>query len=96
MVEQHWPTVAEAAKRAGVTVGMIARLLRDGRLDGKKINGKCWIVNPRHLMTYVDQEPGVGRPRKNSAKKWKRRLDNNADIDKIQGYEGAKKEKEEE
>ena len=62
MPDEEYITVAEASKRAGLSMRHLARLLRDGTIEGIK-PGHDWLVKPSAVMEYLRQERKPGRKR---------------------------------
>lgn len=54
-------TVAEAAAKTGYTIQHIARLLRNGRIAGRKI-GPVWVTTIEAVEVYRSSDPKPGRP----------------------------------
>jgi excisionase family DNA binding protein len=52
---------AEAAKRLGVTVSRVLKMIRAKRLKATKF-GNVWMIDPKDLDAVKDRK--VGRPRK--------------------------------
>jgi excisionase family DNA binding protein len=59
-------TTPEVAKRLGVTVARVQRLIWDGRLPAQKI-GRDYVVRKEDLKLVADRKPG--RPLQKSASK---------------------------
>ena len=64
MADEEYITVAEAAKRSGLSMRHISRLLRDGTIRGIK-PGHDWLLHPSAVMEYLQQERKPGRKSKN-------------------------------
>lgn len=47
----------DASIKAGVSQGFIRRLVREGRIEGKKI-GRDWILKPESLEDYLKSSKG--------------------------------------
>jgi excisionase family DNA binding protein len=56
-------TVAEAAARTGYTVQHIARLIRQGKLEGMRV-GAFWLTTVEAVEVYRRSDPKPGRPGK--------------------------------
>jgi len=56
-MEPTWPTVRELSKQTGYHPEHIRRLIRQGRVEAKKL-GLLWFVNPESMAAYIKQ---VGR-----------------------------------
>lgn len=54
-------TVQEATARYGLSGGFIRRLIRNGRIRGRKM-GASWVIDPASLERYVKGERKKGRP----------------------------------
>jgi excisionase family DNA binding protein len=52
---------AEAAKRLGVTVSRVLKMIAAKRLKATKL-GNIWLIDPKDLDAVKDRK--VGRPRK--------------------------------
>jgi len=61
--DEEYITVAEASKRSGLSMRHIARLLKQGAIEGIK-PGHDWLVKPAALMEYLRQERRPGRRRR--------------------------------
>jgi excisionase family DNA binding protein len=61
VVEDEALSVDEAAVWLKVDAGTVRRLLRDGRLPGRKIDARQWRISADALKAYVerDQKPKV-------------------------------------
>jgi len=60
MPDEEYITVAEASKRSGLTMRHIARLLKQGTIEGIK-PGHDWLVRPAAVMEYLRNERKPGR-----------------------------------
>jgi excisionase family DNA binding protein len=60
MPDEEYITVAEASRLSGLSMRQIARLLRDGIIQGVK-PGHDWLVKPSAVMEYLQQERKPGR-----------------------------------
>ena len=60
MPDEEYITVAEAARLSGLSMRQVARLLRDGTIQGIK-PGHDWLVKPSAVMEYLQQERKPGR-----------------------------------
>jgi excisionase family DNA binding protein len=58
--DEEYITVAAASKRSGLSMRHIARLLREGKIEGIK-PGHDWLVRPAAVMEYLRQERKPGR-----------------------------------
>jgi excisionase family DNA binding protein len=58
--DEEYITVAQASKLSGLSTSQIARLLRDGQIEGIK-PGHDWLVKPSAVMAYLRQERKPGR-----------------------------------
>lgn len=58
-------TPTQAAIVIGCTDGRVRQLLRTGRLAGKKIGSRLWLISPDEVEKMRDFVPQTGRPRKN-------------------------------
>jgi hypothetical protein len=60
-------SVPEACDIVCVTDGMVGRMLADGRLNGFRLNGKCWAVErasaEQNMREYLASPPYRGRRR---------------------------------
>ena len=54
MSEPREVSVKEAARAAGVTPRYIRRLLNDGRLKGRQIDGWVWLVERQSLERWIE------------------------------------------
>lgn len=60
-------TVSTAATHTGLSVSLIRRYCRDGRLPATKV-GEIWIIQKDDLDAFMEQErPSPGRPPKDQA-----------------------------
>ena len=60
-------TTAAAADMLGVTHSYVCRLLRDGRIDGERIDtlrGPVWRVSRASVERYASSPRKVGKPRR--------------------------------
>ena len=55
MTEHQELTTKDAAKLADVTDGYIRRLLGEGTLKGRKLNGWLWLVDRRSFEKWMQQ-----------------------------------------
>lgn len=46
---EDYVNVVEAARRLGVSRQMVAKLLTQGRLDGRLVSANCWLVRVASL-----------------------------------------------
>ena len=60
MPDEEYITVAQASKLSGLSASQIARLLREGRIEGIK-PGHDWLLKPSAVMEYLRQERKPGR-----------------------------------
>ena len=65
LMQNPFLNVAQAADLVGCTEGRVRQLLIDGVLDGFKINGKAWAIDPKSARKLRDSVAKTGRPRKN-------------------------------
>ena len=63
MPDEEYITVSEAAKRTGLSMRQISRLLRDGTIVGIK-PGHDWLVRPSAVMEYLRSVRKPGRKKK--------------------------------
>ena len=56
VVEDEALSVDEAAVWLNVDAGTVRRLLRDGRLPGRKIDARQWRISADALKAYVELE----------------------------------------
>jgi excisionase family DNA binding protein len=59
--DSDWVTVAEAAARTGYSQTQIRRLLREGKVLGKKF-GRDWVLQLALVEAYQRSDPRPGRP----------------------------------
>lgn len=55
-------SVTRAAELSGLTPGYIRRLLRDKRIEGKRL-GRDWFTTEEALREYLKEERRPGRPK---------------------------------
>lgn len=55
-------SVTRASEISGLTPGYLRRLLRQKRIDGKKI-GRDWFTTEETIREYLKQERRRGRPK---------------------------------
>ena len=60
MPDEEYITVAQAARRFGLSTRQISRLLQTGTIPGIK-PGHDWLVKPSAVMEYLRQERRPGR-----------------------------------
>ena len=53
-------SVAEAATMLNWTVSYIRRLLREKRIEGRKINDRAWMVSRASVEAYATAHPRKG------------------------------------
>lgn len=46
-------SVSEAATRLNLTDSYIRRLLREGKIEGRKINDRAWVVSKSSVEQYA-------------------------------------------
>ncbi len=56
-------SVPEAAEILGCTEGRVRQLLYEDVIDGRKLNGRAWIISRASVERYGRKEITVGRPR---------------------------------
>ena len=56
-------SVNEAAHILGCTDGRIRQMLREGILDGLKLNAKAWAIPRKAVEKAAKNTPTTGRPR---------------------------------
>lgn len=54
-------TVAEATKKYGLSGSFLRRLLRQRRIEGRRM-GNSWVIVSSSLETYLKSERKKGRP----------------------------------
>jgi excisionase family DNA binding protein len=59
--DSDWVTVAEAAARTKYSPTQLRRLLREGRLEGKRF-GRDWVLSLASVEAYQRTDPRPGRP----------------------------------
>jgi hypothetical protein len=59
-------TVTEAARIAGVDPTRIRVLLKTGRVKGKLITKRMWLVNRDSLEQWIESPRKAGRPKNKS------------------------------
>jgi excisionase family DNA binding protein len=47
----HWLTIAEAAKQSGYNAEYLRRLIRNGRIKGRKV-ATVWLVQQSSLLRH--------------------------------------------
>lgn len=62
MSEPTWITTSEAAEISGYTRNHIARLLKQGRIEGRKF-ATVWQVNEESLLAYLSEQRAKGERR---------------------------------
>ena len=67
MPDEEYITVAEASRLSGLSMRHVARLLRDGTIQGVK-PGHDWLVRPSAVMEYLRQERKPGRKKGSGSK----------------------------
>jgi excisionase family DNA binding protein len=65
MAFQNFLTPGEAATVIGCTDGRVRQLLREGKLIGKKISQRMWLISEEEARKMRDLPAETGRPRKN-------------------------------
>ena len=55
-------TVSELAERSGLTPSYVRRLIRDGRIDARRI-GTMWVVEQREAERFLSTTRPFGRPK---------------------------------
>jgi excisionase family DNA binding protein len=58
-----WITTVEAAQMSGYHVNYVRRLIKSGRIKGKKMWGRDWMVSRASLLTHVRQIEKLGGKR---------------------------------
>jgi excisionase family DNA binding protein len=61
--DEEYITVAQASKLSGLSASQIARLLRQGEIEGVK-PGHDWLVKPSAVMEYLKRERRPGRKKR--------------------------------
>lgn len=46
-------SVSEASKILGVNTSRVRQLLGGGKLDGEKVNPRCWVVSEDSVRSYA-------------------------------------------
>ena len=59
---QNLVSAADAAKRLGVTPGLIARYIKQGRLRAERFGGRVWMIDAASLDEFVSKPRKVGNP----------------------------------
>lgn len=62
MPDEEYITAEEAAKESGYTVRHIQKLLKSGRIPGKRF-GRAWMLTREAVMAYKAANPQPGRPK---------------------------------
>ena len=52
-----------AARLIGCTEGHVRLLLIQGKIEGRKFNGRAWAVDAESAAEYAKKPPETGRPR---------------------------------
>jgi excisionase family DNA binding protein len=60
LVWTGWLTTDEAAEVSGYSVAYMRRLVRQGRVEARKIQRE-WLVNRESLIDYKDKMEDLGR-----------------------------------
>ena len=63
-MDQHEITIAEAVQRTGLSRYWVWKLVKAGRIDGRKV-GPLWLVTIASVERYMQtrQRPGRRRPK---------------------------------
>lgn len=56
-------TMAEAARRLGVTRGRVSQMVAAGRLESFEMDGRTWVTESS-VEARIEEAPKAGRPRK--------------------------------
>jgi len=70
MPKSRYITTAEAVRMSGLTPGRLRQLLLAGRLKGRKLTPRLWLIRELDLLAYLE------RPRKPGPKvgfRWKKK-----------------------
>lgn len=57
-------TPAKAAAVIGCSHRRVTQMLREGRLKGKKVSDRVWLIEQSEAERMRDFTPATGRPRK--------------------------------
>lgn len=57
-------TIPEAAKRTGYSTNHLSRLVGEGKIQGRRIGKRLWLVSADSLQSYTDakHKPGPKGP----------------------------------
>lgn len=67
MPHEEWITVPEAAKISGYSESHLRYLLREGKLNGRKV-GRDWVTTRQAIEEYVARKPRPGpKPREDDS-----------------------------
>ncbi len=58
-----WITTAEAAEISGYHVEYIRKLIKSGKVNGRKVWGREWQVNRSSLLAHVRKSEKMGAKR---------------------------------
>lgn len=61
-INGEWLTVREAAKLSGYNPEHITRLIREGRIEARKIS-IVWLVDRKSLLAYLGKAQALGEKR---------------------------------
>lgn len=62
-VLENYLNTQEAADVIGCTDGYVRRLLLDGKITGKKVTARSWVIPRKEAERVRDDLPPTGRPR---------------------------------
>lgn len=69
MSEPEYISTTDATKILGVSDAWVLRLLKQGELNGFRLNGRAWAISRKSVMANKRRHNrgGVGRPRREVA-----------------------------
>lgn len=62
MDQDEFLSTSEAAEATEVSLGLIGRYCRDGRLKAQKVGGR-WLIKRSDLEAFIGEPRPVGRPK---------------------------------
>jgi excisionase family DNA binding protein len=89
---EGWVTTAQAAELTGYNVKYLRQLVRDGRIEARKV-GRDWLVNLEDVLSYKARMDALGSQKHNP---WRddladqgrgREVSSNRDADSRQYYQ---------
>jgi excisionase family DNA binding protein len=53
-------TIGEAAERSGYSEGHLRRLVREGKIDGRRVGERMYLIDTQSLARYIDEMNRLG------------------------------------